>query len=623
MTAVISPPPFLYFPNPNNTGAPAAGFLLFTYVAGTNTKQATWTDSTQAVQNPNPLPLDANGVAAGASANAVWLDPTLLYKFVWAPANDTDPPSSPIRSIDNIAGPLTIATLTQALIGSILYPRTSAEIANSIVPVNYAYAPADQAHGDVRRFGSAGGVDITTALQKAITAISGYGIINVPFGTNFITSTLVVGARKVRINLNRGTLKVNSNITGHVFSCTDPAGQLILEDGLLDGNRANFTVNGNGVFCDTSLLPEFYHFEVSNFSGTSGSDYPGAGVYTKKTCTGRAIVQDSFFNNNKGGIYLLGDANSISVWRNPQMNNNTDSTNGLGAVVGTRAGVEWSGGEANSNAAGGVSHYCSTATPGSYGRFNGLKATGNTGFGFYVGQGVTYDSVLGLTLVDNQAGIDLDPILNDGVTPVNCYATVVGNVISGGATSGFMSIRAQGMIGAMIAANIMKDPNNNGAIYALGSSSSIFADSNLLSGTNAFLQSAVSAVVYRGQNFITGLSGSSAPFLIASGSDIREVASVFADQSSSAQPGIETDIRLVDTSAGNRTPKLPTSTGDPSQLITIIKTDAAATMTVTCAGTDVIFNSGGGSSATEAFTVKWSGATYQAVTGGWIRRLFA
>lgn len=98
MSAVLTPPPFLQFFNPNNSGSPAIGFQLFTYLAGTTTKTPTWTDSTQDAENANPLSLDGNGIGN------VWLDPTVAYKFVWAPANDTDPPTSPIRTIDNIQG---------------------------------------------------------------------------------------------------------------------------------------------------------------------------------------------------------------------------------------------------------------------------------------------------------------------------------------------------------------------------------------------------------------------------------------------------------------------------------------------------------------------------------------
>ena len=113
MSVTLAPPMFLQFLNPNNTGAPAAGFKLFTYIAGTSTKQATWTDSTQSVQNPNPLILDSNGIGV------LWGDPTLAFKFVWAPANDTDPPTSPLRTVDNLTFPPSFSAVSASLTASL------------------------------------------------------------------------------------------------------------------------------------------------------------------------------------------------------------------------------------------------------------------------------------------------------------------------------------------------------------------------------------------------------------------------------------------------------------------------------------------------------------------------
>lgn len=161
MSVTLSPPMFLQFFNPNNSGAPAAGFLLFTYIAGTSTKQATWTDSTQAIQNSNPIILDSNGAAN------VWLDPALSYKFIFSPPNDTDPPTSPIRSVDNIQGSVTIGVLTQQFLGLIIYPRTTTEISAGVTPTNYIYPP-----GDVRRYGAdpTGSLDCSTAINNAQAA---------------------------------------------------------------------------------------------------------------------------------------------------------------------------------------------------------------------------------------------------------------------------------------------------------------------------------------------------------------------------------------------------------------------------------------------------------------------
>lgn len=170
MSVTLSPPMYLQFFDPNNSGAPLAGGLLFTYLAGTSTKQATWTDSTQTVTNSNPIVLDSNGAAY------VWLDPTLLYKYVLSPKNDTDPPSSPLRTEDNISTAITAALITQSFLGKILYPQTAVEISAGVTPLAYQYPP-----GNALRYGvdPTGVADATAPMQNWINAA--WAIYNVPF----------------------------------------------------------------------------------------------------------------------------------------------------------------------------------------------------------------------------------------------------------------------------------------------------------------------------------------------------------------------------------------------------------------------------------------------------------
>lgn len=210
---------FLQFQNPNNSGSPAVGFKLFTYQAGTSVKQATWTDSTQLVQNANPLPLDANGVAAGGASAAVWGDPSLTYKFVWAPANDTDPPSSPIRTIDNITFPISLGFLqvltSQPILAS--YARTAAEIAAGVTPVNYAYAP-----GDVRRYGATGNgsTDDSTSFANA-ALVSGTHPMLIPWtaGGYKVTSPFVLPANATMQGIGLGRPQLFATANGsHICS---------------------------------------------------------------------------------------------------------------------------------------------------------------------------------------------------------------------------------------------------------------------------------------------------------------------------------------------------------------------------------------------------------------------
>lgn len=79
---------------------PANGAKLFTYVAGSSTKLATYTDEDGLVAQANPIVLNSRG----EPAQPIWLLEGLKYKFVFAPATDTDPPVSPIRTVDDISG---------------------------------------------------------------------------------------------------------------------------------------------------------------------------------------------------------------------------------------------------------------------------------------------------------------------------------------------------------------------------------------------------------------------------------------------------------------------------------------------------------------------------------------
>jgi hypothetical protein len=159
----------------DNNGTPLTGGLLYTYVAGTTTKIATYTDSSGGTPNTNPVVLNFRGEAN------VWLDPTLTYKFTLAPLGDTDPPTKPIWTVDNIATGITLSQLTQQIIGQILWPRTAAETSAGVTPANYAYMP-----GDVRRYGAVGNgvADDTAALNNANLSWNGAGVVTFP-GSRF------------------------------------------------------------------------------------------------------------------------------------------------------------------------------------------------------------------------------------------------------------------------------------------------------------------------------------------------------------------------------------------------------------------------------------------------------
>jgi len=94
MANVLSPTPRQQFFT--NNGKPASGYKLFTYAAGTSTKIASYQDDTTGSPNSNPIVLNFRGECN------LWIPPNVSYKLVFTTPDDTDPPSNPIWTIDDL-----------------------------------------------------------------------------------------------------------------------------------------------------------------------------------------------------------------------------------------------------------------------------------------------------------------------------------------------------------------------------------------------------------------------------------------------------------------------------------------------------------------------------------------
>jgi hypothetical protein len=154
----------------DNNGQPLAGGLLFTYATGTSNKVTSYVDSTGLVPNTNPIVLDSRGECR------LWIDDQQAYRYVLAPANDTDPPTNPIWTVDNISA-------------------------------------APRPNLDIRNFGAVGNgiTDDTAAIQAALNnaAATGDAVI-IPRGVYRVSGTLTTGAlgnRKTSIFGMGGVLK--------------------------------------------------------------------------------------------------------------------------------------------------------------------------------------------------------------------------------------------------------------------------------------------------------------------------------------------------------------------------------------------------------------------------------
>lgn len=99
----MSKPMMIFMPKLQffNGSTPLSGGQVFIYQPGTTTKQNTYTDSTLVTTNPNPVILNVNGQPANNGA-PIDMYTTGAYKMVLALPGDTDPPTNPIWTEDNI-----------------------------------------------------------------------------------------------------------------------------------------------------------------------------------------------------------------------------------------------------------------------------------------------------------------------------------------------------------------------------------------------------------------------------------------------------------------------------------------------------------------------------------------
>lgn len=83
----------------DTNGQPASGYQLFIYLSGTSTKAVTYTDINGVGQQQNPILLNTSG----RPMQPIYIDVSVIYKFVLASPTDTDPPTSPLYTVDGVS----------------------------------------------------------------------------------------------------------------------------------------------------------------------------------------------------------------------------------------------------------------------------------------------------------------------------------------------------------------------------------------------------------------------------------------------------------------------------------------------------------------------------------------
>lgn len=203
MTGVIATiPKHQFF---DNTGNPAVGHKLYTYLANSLTPSTTWQNQALSSANTNPIILDARGECD------LWLADGQEYKFILKTSADVV-----VWTVDDISGPFSAASVTAQVAAAVasmtaytddlrsdLAASSGSSLVGFIQPGTGAGARTVQAKdresvsaADFTGFDATGVADSTTAIANAFAQLGAAGgSVTIPNGAKvLIDSNLTIPA---------------------------------------------------------------------------------------------------------------------------------------------------------------------------------------------------------------------------------------------------------------------------------------------------------------------------------------------------------------------------------------------------------------------------------------------
>ena len=306
-----------------NSGVPLSGGLLYTYAAGTTTPATTYTSSTGATANSNPIVLDS----AGRPPSSIWLTTGSSYKFVLQTSL-----AVPIGTWDNIPGANDFTALTAQLAN-----QSSASLGDALIGFKQADknglisgAVGRTVHQklqdlvSVKDFGATGNgtTDDTTAIQAAIYyAQTNGGCVYLPAGIYIISSSLNVQINSGGLPLLRPsicgdgagatTILQTANASGIVVTgyVSNPADYMDLEDFTLQSNAVGGY--GNGISFSDSAFVNIDNVEVLGWeNGVYGID---ALSMTFTRLVSRFNINGFRFESSGSGTGYTSEPNAITM----------------------------------------------------------------------------------------------------------------------------------------------------------------------------------------------------------------------------------------------------------------------------------------------------------------------
>ena len=348
MTTQVSPVPVQRFYD--NSGNLAVGGLLYTYAAGTTTPQATYTSSTGATPNTNPIVLNSRGECQ------IWCDPLLNYKYVL-----TDALSNTLWTVDNVQG-LNLSTALSAPTGSSLvgfHSSTGRTVEQQLDMLYYGIANVTDpkfAGGAV-----AGASDSTAAIQAAVNSLPSGGFVHGQ-GQSFSVSSVLLQSNMTMFNITLvelpGTTAFRSPIT--IDGTSSAKTNIRLSDVTIDGNRSNQTniivpsaEDGglHGIRCIGTLSNLYLERVTAKNCGSYGMilfSSTSVGATDSTFVFNNIVIRDSFFTGNRAHGLATDSTNGLRM-SNVKLTGNGNDLNGTDPLTyGTRGattgGVQYGNG---------------------------------------------------------------------------------------------------------------------------------------------------------------------------------------------------------------------------------------------------------------------------------------
>lgn len=264
----VAPPQYFNTQFFDSNGDPASRYLLFSYQAGTSTKQTTYTDSTGNSANTNPIELDSRGECN------LWVDVAKSYKFRLCLPTESDPPVSSIKDWNAIDG-------------------------------------ADNSFISVKEFGALGDgtTDDATALQAAITASTSTagGVLVFPPGTYVTTAQLTGNALAGVHLLGFGTVRIKYtgtiDTTKAVLRMTNPASARCTFENIQfwANNRAGYGFLFEGPTGSEGIGFINCYFEDATVDGCLLGDSTGV---VDVDCANTNFYRCQFYNNDSRNVHI-------------------------------------------------------------------------------------------------------------------------------------------------------------------------------------------------------------------------------------------------------------------------------------------------------------------------------